>query len=133
MRAFYLFLRLLLKTKDQSCTVDLRAFSPRPADFHPRPAPLGKAPPRTSLVGIIPKRAPDDAGRDVDGLGSIRHVRTLTYCICLFVVVFFLFKYWASTQSIAFQGSGMFWKDCLSLKLEFIRKPLRLVVMQLTN
>ena len=108
MRAFYLFLRLLLKTKDQSCTVDLRAFSPRPADFHPRPAPLGKASPRTSLVGIIPKRAPDDAGRDVDGLGSIRHVRTLTYCIFLFVVVFFLFKYWASTQSIAFQGSGMF-------------------------
>ena len=67
---------------------------------------------------------------NVYGLGSIRHVRILSYCTCDFVG-FLLYKHWASTQSIAFQGSGMFWKDCL--KLEFIRKPLRLVVMQLTN
>ena len=79
-------------------------------------------------VGIIPKRAPDDANRDVYGLGSIRHVRPLSYCICLFVG-FLLYKHWAFTQSIAFQGSGIFGKGCFSLQLEFIRKPVRLVVM----
>ena len=48
-------------------SVDLRAFSPLPAldypaDFHLRPAPLEKAPPRTSLVytpKLIPAEGPD--------------------------------------------------------------------------
>ena len=38
-------------------SVDLRAFSPRPADFTlapPRPAPQKNAPPRTSLIAFIP-------------------------------------------------------------------------------
>ena len=79
-------------------------------------------------VGIIPKRAPNEANRDVYGLGSIRHVRILSYCTCDFVG-FLLYKHWASTQSIALKGSEIFGKDCFSLQLEFIRKPVRLVVM----
>ena len=66
-------------------SVDLRAFSPRPApdrpaDFHsrpapprpaprifilapPRPAPLEKAPPRTSLVGSVQSAFGPDTGQ----------------------------------------------------------------------